>query len=479
MAKTSILVVDDDDSTRSYLSVLLAARGFQVEAVGSAKEAEAKLNGGLAPALVLLDLVMPGTSGLDLLDRVKHLHPQIPVVILSALDQIKTVVEAMNRGATDYLTKPFQEPELELAIASALEKQHLRDEVKVLRRRLDQYAEPSDLVSANAGMLRIKEIARQVAETDAPVLILGETGVGKEVVARYIHAQSPRRDKPFVKVNCAALPNDLLESELFGYERGAFSGAMRDKPGKFELAHRGSILLDEIAEMSPHLQAKLLHVLQDGEFSRLGARQPMRVDSRILASTNKPLERAVADGTFREDLYFRLNVIKVDIPPLRERQEDIPLLATAFVRRYAERDGGSAKALPAKLLEAFLTHSWPGNVRELENVVRRYLILPDLETTIAELKRPRGGEGATASPPAAAAAAPKELSLKKLAASAADQAERDVVRRVLTETKWNRRQAARRLNISYKALLNKLKKWEAEGAAPDITPPEPKARRAE
>jgi two-component system, NtrC family, response regulator AtoC len=458
MASTRILVVDDDDSTRTYVSALLSGLGYVVDTAASAEQAQERLASGPAPSLVLLDLVMPGTHGLDLLDQLKQLNPQIPVVILSAVGQIKTVVEAMSRGAADYLAKPFQELELELAIANALEKQRLREEVRVLRRRLDLYTEPADLVSVSPQMLRVRETARQVAETDAPVLVVGETGVGKEVLVRFIHEHSARRDKPLVKVNCAALPHDLLESELFGYDRGAFSGALRDKPGKFELAHKGSILLDEIAEMTPQLQAKLLHVLQDGEFSRLGARQATRVDARILAATNKRLDKAVAEGTFREDLYFRLNVIQIEIPPLRQRREDVTLLANSFVRRYAERDGGPGRALPPRLLEAFQTYDWPGNVRELENAVRRYLILPDLDAAVAALSRP-AREPASAPPPAA-----RELSLKKLSADAAEQAERDVVSRVLAETRWNRRQAARRLNISYKALLNKLKKWEADGA---------------
>jgi two-component system, NtrC family, response regulator AtoC len=460
MNHTLILVVDDDDSTRVYLSALLTSLGYAVETAASAEEAESRLGGPPAPALVLLDLVLPGTHGLDLLNRLKAIRPEVPVVILSALGQIKTVVDAVSRGAADYLTKPFQEPELELAIAAALEKQRLQDEVKVLRRRLDLFAEPVDLLSASPQMVRLREIARQVADTDAPLLLLGETGVGKEVVARFVHAQSSRRDKPLVRVNCAALPHDLLESELFGYERGAFSGALRDKPGKFEQAHRGSILLDEIGEMSPQLQAKLLHVLQDGEFSRLGSRQPTRADVRVLASTNRDLQRAVAEGAFREDLYFRLNVIQLRVPPLRERREDVTLLANCFVRRYAERDGGAARSLPARLLEAFLAYDWPGNVRELENAVRRYLILPDLEMALASLQRPR-----PAGPPAVSRA--PAVSLKKLAADAAEQAEREVVGRVLTETRWNRRQAAQRLNISYKALLNKLKKWELQPRASD------------
>jgi two-component system response regulator AtoC len=451
MAKPSILVVDDDESIRSYLSVLLSSRGYAVTTVASADEALVHLGAAESlPALVLLDLVMPGMGGLELLESLKQAYPQIPAVILSTIGEIRTVVEAMRRGATDYLTKPFEEEELELAMTGALEKHRLREEVTVLKRRLDQYGEPPDLVSANSQMLRIREIASQVAASDAPVLILGETGVGKEVLARAIHTQSPRRARPFIKVNCAALPHELLESELFGYEKGAFSGAIRDKPGKFELAHKGSILLDEIAEMSPHLQAKLLHVLQDGEFSRLGARQTTRVDARILASTNKSVDKIMGEGTFREDLFFRLAVVKIEIPPLRERREDIPLLAGAFVQRYGNAEGG-VRDLPPELIEAFMRHDWPGNVRELENAVRRYLILPDLEMAVSELMPSR-----RPIPPKPSA------DLKQLAHRAADQAEREAVRRVLAETRWNRRQAARRLNISYKALLNKLKKWEAE-----------------
>jgi len=451
MSKPSILVVDDDESIRSYLSVLLSSRGYAVMTVASADEALVHLAAAESlPALVLLDLVMPGMGGLELLESLKQAYPQIPAVILSTIGEIRTVVEAMRRGATDYLTKPFEEEELELAMTGALEKHRLREEVTVLKRRLDQYGEPPDLVSANSQMLRIREIASQVAASDAPVLILGETGVGKEVLARAIHTQSTRRARPFIKVNCAALPHELLESELFGYEKGAFSGAIRDKPGKFELAHKGSILLDEIAEMSPHLQAKLLHVLQDGEFSRLGARQTTRVDARILASTNKSVDKIMSEGTFREDLFFRLAVVKIEIPPLRERREDIPLLAGAFVQRYGNAEGG-ARELPPELIEAFMRHDWPGNVRELENAVRRYLILPDLEMAVSELMPSR-----RPIPPKPSA------DLKQLAHRAADQAEREAVRRVLAETRWNRRQAARRLNISYKALLNKLKKWEAE-----------------
>jgi two-component system response regulator AtoC len=286
--------------------------------------------------------------------------------------------------------------------------------------------------------------------------------VGKELLVRYIHEQSPRRDKPFVKVNCAALPHDLLESELFGYERGAFSGAVRDKPGKFELAHKGSILLDEIAEMSPHVQAKLLHVLQDGEYSRLGARHASRADARVFASTNIPLEKAVAEGRFRQDLYFRVNVIRMEVPPLRQRPEDIPLLANAFLRRYLERYSSPVREFPPELAEAFRRYDWPGNVRELDNAVRRFAILPDVNMSLAELSKTR--------PEAREASSTEDLSLKTVSSRAAERAEQEIVRRALAETRWNRREAARRLQISYKALLNKIKKWQLEAEVPLPSP---------
>src|SRR6059036_1175207 len=296
-------------------------------------QAVAKLTAGYIPSVIVQDIVMPGISGIEVLESVKKINPSIPVIILSAGGQIKTVVDAMKMGAADFLVKPFEEQELELAIQNVIEKQKLKEEVKTLKRQLDSYVDAGDILSTNPKVLRIKEIAKQVADTDVPVLITGESGVGKEVLARFIHTHSSRHDKPFVKVNCAALPNDLLESELFGYERGAFTGAMNDKPGKFELADKGTLLLDEIGEMTPHLQAKLLHVLQDGEYTRLGAKRPQHVDARVLASTNINLEENVASGKFREDLYFRLNVIRLTVPPLRERREDIPLLCNHFTER--------------------------------------------------------------------------------------------------------------------------------------------------
>jgi len=459
MNKRSILVVDDDKSVRSYLSDFLSSCGYTVECAESGDQAVARLTAGYVPSLIVLDIVMPGINGIEALESVKKINASIPVIILSGAGQTKTVVDAMKMGAADFLVKPFEEQELELAIENVVEKQKLKEEVKTLKRQLDSYVEAGDILSTNPKVLKIKEIAKHVADTDVPVLISGESGVGKEVLARYIHTHSNRHDKPFVKVNCAALPNDLLESELFGYERGAFTGALNDKPGKFELADKGTLLLDEIGEMTPHLQAKLLHVLQDSEYSRLGGKRTVRVDARILASTNINLEENVANGKFREDLYFRLNVIRVDLPPLRERREDIPVLCNYFLTRYRDRYKSSVDEISPALLDTFLRYDWPGNVRQLENTIKRYLILPDMNLNLSELKEQSQSSIAVAVP-----TKPKEdnMSLKDVGTRAAEQAEKELVLRVLEETSWNRKQAARRLNICYKALLNKLKRWQID-----------------
>jgi len=451
MSKRSILVVDDDKSTRDYLATFLGTSGYAVDCLGSGDEAIERLAAGYTPSMILLDVLLPGKDGIEVLANIKALYPTLPIIILSGIGQIKTVVEAMKMGASDYLTKPFEEEALELAIENAIEKQRLKDEVKTLRQQL-AYVEQGNILTSNPQMLRIIDISRHVASTDVPVLILGESGVGKEVIASFIHEQSNRSEGPFVKVNCAALPHELLESELFGYERGAFTGAIRDKIGKFEQADKGTLLLDEIGEMSPHLQAKLLHVLQDGEFSRLGGKKPVKVNVRILAATNKKLKEAVLKGEFRNDLYFRLNVIKLEVPPLRERREDIPLLCNHFLDKYRERYQSPVQQFPKEVMEVFLRNEWPGNVRQLENVVKRYLILPDSDIT-SELR--------SSSPdPVAQPVPPASVSLKEVAGHAAEMAEKEVVLRVLEETGWNRKESARRLKISYKALRNKLKKWQ-------------------
>jgi len=461
--KRTILVVDDDRSVRGYLSDFLSSCGYVVECLESGDQCLARLTAGNIPSLLVLDVVMPGMSGIEVLEGLKKINCTVPVIVLSAVGQTKTVVEAMKMGAADFLVKPFEEQELELAIQNVFEKQKLKEEVRSLRRQLDQYTESGDFLSTNPRMSRIRDIAKHVADTDVPVLILGESGVGKEVLARFIHTHSSRHEKPFVKVNCAALPHDLLESELFGYERGAFTGALNEKPGKFELADKGTLLLDEIGEMSPHLQAKLLHVLQDSEYTRLGGKKVVRVDSRVLASTNINLEEAVAKGRFREDLYFRLNVIRLDIPPLRERREDIPVLCNYFMMKYRERYKSTVEDISTQLLDAFVRFDWPGNIRQLENAVKRYLILPDIEMTLAELKDSSSSATAVVLP---VKSKEDKMSLKDVGSRAAESAERELVLKVLEETAWNRKQAARRLNICYKALLNKLKRWQIDNRHP-------------
>ena len=456
--RRTVWVVDDDSSIRSYLSDFLVSRGYEPVCFDSGEQVVRRLAESESPALLLLDIRMRRVGGLEVLTEMEKQCRRVPALVLSGDDQIPTVVKAMRLGAYDYLVKPLDEKELEMAIGRGL--QQYQDSAHA--------GSPEDIAfqTRNKRMLQIQAVCDQVAQTDVPVLILGESGVGKEVIARYLHARSGRRE-PFVKVNCAALPTDLLESELFGHERGAFTGAQREKPGKFELAGRGTIMLDEVAEMSPLLQAKLLHVLQDGEYSRLGGTRPLWSEARIVAATNKRLHTLVANAEFREDLYFRLNVITVEIPPLRERAEDIAALCEHFVSKYRVKYNSSVRALPAELLSAFESHPWPGNVRQLENAVKRFLILPDLSQALAGLQDARATVDTRMAPEVAK---PAGISLKELSASAAERAEKELIFRTLNEVNWNRKQAAQRLNICYKSLLNKLHRWR-------LQEPEPERRR--
>jgi two-component system response regulator AtoC len=458
--KPQILVVDDDRSIRAYLSDFLSSRGFNPLCMESGDRALDRMATGYVPDAVILDINMPGMSGMEVLERIKQINEVTPVIMLTVLGEVNNVVSAMRMGADDYLKKPFEEDELEQAIGRALERREPRESAQSPKKAHESLNGQTELLTRSAAMIRVAEIARQVADTDVPVLLLGESGVGKEVVARFVHARSERRARPFVKINCAAVPNDLLESELFGYERGAFTGAFQERPGKFEIADKGTLLLDEIGELNRGLQAKLLHVLQDGEFTRLGGSRARRVDVRILAATNIPLDEAIASGAFREDLYFRLNVIRLEIPPLRERKEDIPLLCEYFLEKCQKRYNRKVHEFPEELRAAFQRYDWPGNVRQLENAIKRYVVLPDLSLSLKELEE--------SEPPAPAEerershAESDDVSLKDVAARAAEDAEKALVRQVLEESNWNRKAAARKLKVSYKALLNKLKKWRID-----------------
>jgi two-component system response regulator AtoC len=461
MTRNHLVVIDDDKSFRSYLTTLLQSMGYQVTCFASGEEAVEALEEGLAPSMIILDIIMEGMSGIEVLKRVREIQEDLPIIMLTGVDQTRTIVEAMRFGASDYLVKPFETEELEIALRNVFEKADLVDEIKRLRSLL-QREESETAVFHSQKMQEIDEVIQQVAETDVTVLVHGESGVGKEVVAKRVHQLSPRADSPFVKVNCAALPHDLLESELFGYEKGAFTGATKSKPGKFELAQDGTIFLDEIGEMSLATQAKLLQVLQDGEFARLGGQKNIRVHVRVLVATNKELESMVEQQVFREDLYYRLNVISIHVPPLRERKEEIPILCDLFTKKFARQFNKKVSRLSEPLMDSFLRHEWPGNVRELENMIKRYVVLRDEKIILNEL-------AAASSLPAekdleldlsGLVEEGKPISLKAIDKQVAQMAEGVLISRVLQHTRGNKRKAAEILQISYKALLYKIKECQ-------------------
>ncbi len=455
----SILVVDDAEGIRNYLQNLLSLKGFQARTANGGEQALQMIASGFKPSVIILDVMMPEMDGLETLRRIKALEQDLPVIMLSVVGKARTIVEAMSIGASDYINKPFEEEELEIAIRKVLENRELRGERDYLRSQLtDKGSWGEGIVWISPRMAKIKDLVEQIAETDVTVLIHGESGVGKEVISRAIHNRSLRRDKPFVKVNCAALPEQLLESELFGYEKGAFTGAASRKPGKFEFANHGTIFLDEIGEMSPVLQAKLLQVLQDGEFSRLGGQRDIKVDVRVLVATNRQLEREVESGRFREDLYYRLNVVNILVPPLRDRREEIPILCEQFLDRYNRKYNKRVKAISPDLMKAFLGHEWPGNVRELENQIKRIVVLENEVPILEELRAQRGPQPKPSFIQSVVETETGGISpLKEIGRRAALEAERETIQRVLFQTNWNRKKAAKILNISYKTLLQKIK----------------------
>ena len=458
--KESILVVDDEPSIRKYLQTLLEVDGFEVESLPSGKEALERLGTGHRPDFIILDVLMPELSGLETLQQMMQLDRKLNIIMLSCSNEVGTVVEAIRLGAHDYLTKPFEKTELDAALLKCRQKRQLRAENEALREYCDALTEDLSFLAASPQLVRIRQQILQIAPVDVPVFICGESGVGKEVVARMIHLRSQRRTQPFVKVNCAALPGELLESELFGYEQGAFTGAVRAKPGKFELANKGTIFLDEIAEMSPHLQAKLLHVLQDHQYSRLGARQVVQVDVRVLAATNVEVHEAIKAGRLREDLYYRLNVLSIIVPPLRERTAEIPLLFRHFLSKYSEKFQKQAPEPSNHLLEAAVRYPWPGNLRELENFVKRYVILEDNEGSFRELLEMAALRRRTS--PREESQVPRDQGLKALVRGLKDEAEMEAIADALEKTHWCRKDAAKMLGISYKALLYKMRQFNLD-----------------
>lgn len=453
----NIMVVDDEPSMLRYLQTLLEVDSYHVTTAPSGVEALRQLRGGHHPDLVLLDLLMPEIDGLETLEQMRQIHPDLKVVMLSCVADTRKVAQAIRLGAQDYLTKPFKKAELDAVLNHCLS-DHAAAETPG---DVEELSDDQFFVSASPAMRKIRAQVAQLAQVDVPVLMLGESGTGKEVIARLIHKLSKRADRTWMKVNCAALPADLLESELFGYEPGAFTGATRSKPGKFELCDKGTFLLDEIGEMPPTLQAKLLHVLQDQQFSRLGSRSMVKVDVRILAATNINIPEAIASRKFREDLYYRLNAFTIHIPPLRERKEEIPLLIRHFMGLFSTRYARAPLSVSPALVEACLNYRWPGNLRELENFVKRYLILGDEALALNELEIKKE-EQPGAEEAAPEAHTPPTSDLKSLVRGLKDEAECKAIAIALRETKWNRKEAARKLKISYKALLYKIRQYNLD-----------------
>jgi DNA-binding NtrC family response regulator len=453
MSAGHILIVDDEPGMRRYLQTVLELDSYKVSTASDGEEALVKVRRD-RPDVVLLDMVMPGPDGLETLKRIRESRPSTKVVMLSCVSDTRKVAMAMRLGAHDYLSKPVQKEEMDDVLRFCL--QHAGPASPGAGEAIE-VVQGVHFFAAAEQMRQIRAQAMQVARFDFPVLLLGESGTGKEVLAQLIHKYSERAHRTFYKVNCAAMPSELLESELFGYEPGAFTGAVKAKPGKFEICNKGTILLDEIGEMSPALQAKLLQVLQDGQFSRLGGRHSVKVDVRVLAATNINMAESIANKTFREDLYYRLSSFVLNMPALRQRREEISMMLRHFMIQVAERYACPLLSVTPRLVEACENYSWPGNIRELENFVKRYLVLGDENAAIAELER---GTVQESVPARAVRAEPQTADLKQMVRTLKNGAEMEAIANALDENGWNRKRAATVLNISYKALLYKIRQYD-------------------
>lgn len=452
-----ILVVDDEKSMRDFLEILLQKEGYQVVTAARGKRALEVLQDGPVD-LVITDIRMPSMDGIDVLEEVKAHCPQVPVLMITAYAEAETAVEAMKKGAYDYIIKPFKVDELKLIIRNALEKKHLEEENTLLKREILERGEFLQIVWSSEKMQPVFEIIRKVADSRSTVLITGESGTGKELVARAIHAYSSRKDKPFVTVNCSAMPETLLESELFGHVKGAFTGAEHHKKGLLELADGGTFFLDEIGTTPLSIQVKLLRVLQEREFKQVGGVQDIKVDVRVIAATNQDLDQAVASGQFREDLFYRLDVITVEIPPLRERREDISLLADHFLTKYCLEAGKIVKRFDPEAVKFLKSYPWPGNVRELENVVERAVALESgdmiLPTSLPDKLRQ--------TEPGPSGGMPKlttdGLDLEKTL----DTLEKEILIKALEKSDGVKSRAAELLHLSFRSLRYRLKKHDLD-----------------
>jgi two-component system response regulator AtoC len=463
----TILLGEDELEVRSYLEMALRCQGYSVELAQDGEELLSCLQSNVGTiSAVLLDLVMPRKDGFETLKEIRRIDKDLPIIIVSGASSPLNVVEAMKNGATDFLGKPISPEDLQQALKSALEKRAVADSPSIPPEK-PAFSSIRQIFLGNTPQMReIHSLLHQIGWSEVPILIQGETGVGKEVLARELHAESPRANKPFLKLNCAALPSELVESELFGYERGAFTGAFQKKPGMFELADGGTLLLDEIGDMDYKLQAKLLQVLQDQAFQRLGGKETVRVDVRVLAATHQDLEKAIAERLFREDLYYRLNVINMRIPALRERKEDIVAFTEFLLKKHTPK-GVLPPVISPSLQQALLLHDWPGNIRELENLVRKFVILRDPESIAVELsakitRKPFRSSPAILPLPEDEPVSKEEATILEQVSKAKHHAEATAILAALSSTRWNRKQAAALLKIDYKALLYKMKKLSIE-----------------
>jgi two-component system, NtrC family, response regulator AtoC len=459
--KTKILIIDDDPKVAWILSEGLSSNYEFVTAHDGIEGIQ--MVSTEKPMLILLDIKMPGMTGLEVLEKLNRLPNRPDVIMLSGHGETKNIVQSMHLGAAEFINKPFDVKEVEIHIQTVLEKGKLKQEVKSLKTELNTRNQYGQFIGDSPKMIQVKNIIEQVADSELTVLIRGESGTGKEIVARMLHNLSGRADEPFTKVNCAAIPRDLLEAELFGYEKGAFTGAHKTKPGRFEVANKGSIFLDEIGDMPLELQSKLLQVLEQQEFVRVGGINNINVDVRIICATNKNLEEAIKRQLFRDDLFYRLNEITIYLPPVRERQEDIPLLVNYFIERYNELYTKECTHLSPEKMSRLMMFSWPGNVRQLENLIKQVVVRGD-ESIIDELLT-NSMAGSRQSDPGDSIDDSVDsdmgdtYSLKRRVGAAVAREERKLIGSVLNKTNWNRRKAADLLEISYRSLLYKIKEY--------------------
>jgi two-component system response regulator PilR (NtrC family) len=454
-----ILIVDDERSMREVLSIMLKRAGYAVSVAADGEEAVAQIGKEIFD-LVITDLKMPKVGGLEVLKAVKESSPETVVLVITAFASTESAVEAMKRGAYDYLTKPFQVDEVQLIIRNALEKRRLTTENILLKREMASQSSFAQLIGQSEAMQKVFEMVRRVADSRSNVLICGESGTGKELVARAIHYNSARSRMPFVSVNCSALPEPLLESELFGHMKGSFTGAVANKAGLFEVANGGTIFLDEIGETTPATQVKLLRVIQEREFRRVGGIKSVQVDVRIVAATNKDLEKAVAEGSFREDLYYRLDVIPIQLPPLRLRTGDIPLLAQHFLERFSKASGRPVPTLSQEAMHALLEHEWRGNVRELENLIERVVAFASGSVISDEEIRGWLHRPPTAPPSAMPTDLPPEgLDLEELI----NRIEKELLLKALERARWVKKKAAKLLKLNARSFRYRLEKYAIKG----------------